>query len=41
VVRQNEAEWQSMDVQIAGSEDAGEIAQQVGALLEEIMAVTG
>jgi GNAT superfamily N-acetyltransferase len=30
-----------MDVQIASPEDAGEIAQQVGALLEEIMAVTG
>ena len=30
-----------MDVQIASPEDAGEIAQLVGALLEEIMAVTG
>jgi GNAT superfamily N-acetyltransferase len=30
-----------MDVQIASVEDAGEIAQQVGDLLEEIMAVTG
>jgi ribosomal protein S18 acetylase RimI-like enzyme len=30
-----------MEVQMAGPEDAEEIAQQVGALLEEIMAVTG
>jgi len=30
-----------MEVQKASPEDATEIAQQVGALLEEIMAVTG